>query len=251
MDQSRFESCYRGRQSMVHHMAYMRMAKVLLALHALRESGLSLGGRAIFDYGFGAGTFFRYCPGDCRISGVEQDAENVAEVSKMLRERGNREVDIRTISITSWDSHPLLQQEYDFFLCSHVLEHLPDPVGFLQRIRSCVRTSGFFLGLVPINEIADNPHHVQKVDAEMIADWARKSDFSIVYYLEADELAYPFQPLFTYDFGWRHRAAQTVSLALGVPATLLGPRYWWFLSRVASRVFSLKPTQAVFLLKRA
>jgi hypothetical protein len=62
----------------------MRMAKVLLALYICRKAGISLDRKSIFDYGFGAGTFFRYCPGSSRLSGVEIDPVNVEEVKNML-----------------------------------------------------------------------------------------------------------------------------------------------------------------------
>src|SRR5438105_4257037 len=78
--QEDFLTCYRGRQTILHHIAYMRMSKVLLALHLCEGAGLSLENKSIFDYGFGAGTFFRYCPPSSRLFGVEMDPENVAGV---------------------------------------------------------------------------------------------------------------------------------------------------------------------------
>lgn len=47
------------------------MTKVLLALHVLDRAGINLAGKAIFDCGFGAGTFHRYCPASTRLAGVE------------------------------------------------------------------------------------------------------------------------------------------------------------------------------------
>src|SRR6266550_1123226 len=60
--QETFLTCYRGTQTDLRHAAYMRMAKVLLIQFLLAKWEVSLDARRILDYGFGAGTFFRYCP---------------------------------------------------------------------------------------------------------------------------------------------------------------------------------------------
>jgi 2-polyprenyl-3-methyl-5-hydroxy-6-metoxy-1,4-benzoquinol methylase len=167
-DQGDFLRCYRGRQTILHHMAYMRMAKVLLALHLCELAGIKLENKSIFDYGFGAGTFFRFCPLSSRLFGVEIDSENVAAVQTMLATRGVPNADLRTIDMQHWSEHPLLKQSYDVILCSHVLEHLSDPVMFLKRIRECINPAGVFLGLVPINERKLDPRHVRRMDRNKI-----------------------------------------------------------------------------------
>ena len=247
-DQTVFEECYRGRQSPLHHMAYMRLAKGFLTLEGLRMAGMDLRGTRIFDYGFGAGTFFRYCPPDSKLFGVEIDPANVADVRRSLAER-EREADLQTIRMESWSSHPLLSRQYDFFLCSHVLEHLPDPVDFLRKVRSGIPPKGHFIGLVPLNERTDNPHHVNKPDRAMIERWVREAGYALNFYAEDDPFIYWFQPLFAADTGWRHKAAQAVSLGLGMAATFLGPRAWFAFGRFFAQVTFSKPTQAVFLLQ--
>src|SRR5215204_1197205 len=94
-----FQSCYRGRQSALHHMSYMRMAKVSLTLRLLELARINLQGKSVFDYGFGAGTFFRYCPADARLSGVEIDRQNVVAVQGMLASLGYRNVELDAIEI--------------------------------------------------------------------------------------------------------------------------------------------------------
>lgn len=245
-EQAIFETVYRNRQGAFHHMAYMRMAKVLLALRALRLSGIGLEGMDVFDYGFGAGTFFRYCPASARLFGVEMDSENIREVRLMLEKRGRAAV-LEAIQIESWRESPLLQREYDVFLCSHVLEHLPDPAGFLHVIRPCIRRGGSFLGLVPINERALNPHHVHSPNREMIEGWVDSAGLEMVSYEENDPWLYWFQPLFTKDAGLTHRAAQSVSLGLGAAATLMGEQAWFAVGKAFAAVSHSLPTQAVFL----
>lgn len=249
--QDDFKECYRGRQSALHHAAYMRMSKVLLALHLCGKAGIALDDKDIFDYGFGAGTFFRYCPRNSRLFGVEMDAENVASVRAMVRERGFPEPDLRTIEIERWESHPLLKRKYDVILCSHVLEHLPDPAMFLKTLRECLGANGVFLGLVPINERLMDPHHVQRLDRAKIEDFARVAGLRVATYIETDPWLYWVQPVFARERSAMHKLAQLVSVSLGVPATLLGPRLWFAAGKGFAFLTASKPTQAGFVLTRA
>ena len=248
--QDDFKECYRGRQSALHHTAYLRMAKVLLALHLCEKAGLSLEGKDIFDYGFGAGTFYRYCPVGSRLFGVEMDAENVEAVRAMLRERGVAGADLQTIEIERWQEHPLLGRTYDFILCSHVLEHLPDPVSFLRRMRECLHPSSAFMGLVPLNERTMDPHHVQAVDRAKVEEWARESGLRVTSYLEGDPWVYWVQPVFACNRGLMRGLALAISLGLGIPATLLGPRLWPRVGKLCALLTRSLPTQAAFILTR-
>lgn len=243
-----FESCYRGRQSALHHMAYMRMSKVLLALRAINRAGIDLRGKTVFDYGFGAGTFFRYCPKNAKLAGVEQDPATVDEVSNMLRCQGYQDVDLQAICIEDWQAHPLLRRKYDLFLCSHVLEHLPDPVSFLRTIRPRIIPEGMFLGLVPLNERAENPHHLHAPNRVMVETWARDAGYMLRWYEENDPFMYWMQPFFGVDAGPGHRIARAISLIFGVPATLLGEKPWFSLGKLYNFVTASKPTQAAFVL---
>jgi len=248
-NQARFETVYRGRQGPLHHASYLRMCKVLLALRALRRAALPLDRAEVFDYGFGAGTFYRYCPADARLFGVEQDPVVCQEVTQMLGGRGYRHVDLQPIQIARWKEHPLLQKSYDLFLCSHVLEHLPDPVDFLKTVRPCVKPSGVFVGLVPINERALNPHHLQVVDRSVVERWAAEAGYGVAYYEEDDPFLYWAQPLYTVTAGWKHKLAQAISLDLGLSATLFGERLWFAWGKAWGKLTFSKPTQAAFVLR--
>jgi 2-polyprenyl-3-methyl-5-hydroxy-6-metoxy-1,4-benzoquinol methylase len=245
-----FQDCYRGRQTALHHMSYMRMAKVLLTLDLLQKAGIPLEGKAVFDYGFGAGTFFRYCPTNTRLSGVEIDPQNVEAVKAMLAKRGYRDLRLEIIEIDAWEQHPLLQQKHDVVLCSHVLEHLPDPASFLRRIRECLADRGSLVGLVPLNERRPNPHHVQTVDAATIRHWAEQAGLKVTCYIEADPWTYWVQPLYTFDSSLSHKLAQAISLLLGLPATALGHRLWRLIGRAFAALTFSRPTQAAFVLER-
>jgi SAM-dependent methyltransferase len=232
-------------------MAYMRIAKVWLALHLCEKAGINLEKKSIFDYGFGAGTFFRYCPPSSRLFGVEIDPENVAAVRSMLAARRVRNVDLRTIDIAHWSEHPLLKQSYDIVLCSHVLEHLPDPVLFLKRIRECINPSGVFLGLVPINERKLDSHHVQRMDRSKIGELSRAADLVVRTYLEADPWLYWAQPLFASNSAAMRALAQILSFGVGLPATAMGWRTWFRMGNFFSLVTKALPIQAAFVLTHA
>jgi 2-polyprenyl-3-methyl-5-hydroxy-6-metoxy-1,4-benzoquinol methylase len=228
----------------------MRMGKVLLALHLCQKEGITLDDRDILDYGFGAGTFYRYCTPRSRLFGVEMDPENVAAVGEMLRARGFPEPDLQTIEIEHWQSHPLLARTYDFILCSHVLEHLPDPAGFLRRMRDCMNPSSAFMGLVPVNERRMDPHHVQVVNREKVEAWAREAGLQVQSYIEGDPWMYWVQPVFASNKGINRLLAQAVSLGFGVPATILGPRLWPAFGRIFAGLTASLPSQAAFVLRR-
>lgn len=249
MDQTVFETIYRKRQRTWHHWAYMRMGKVLFIQRTLANAGVDLTAKSLFDYGFGSGTFFRYCPKDTELFGVEQDPVICREVGRMLTQLGFSSVNLQALDISHWQEHPLLQRSYDIFLCSHVLEHLSDPVGFLTAVQSCVKPGGFFLGLVPVNERAANPHHVQTVTRAVVSRWADAAGYEVISYEENDPFLYWLQPLFTVNAGWRHKLAQVASLSLGVPATLCGERLWFALGNLFAKLTRSKPTQAAFILK--
>jgi 2-polyprenyl-3-methyl-5-hydroxy-6-metoxy-1,4-benzoquinol methylase len=249
-----FETVYRGRQRVLHHMAYMRMSKVLLIQQILHKVGIDLAGKSLFDYGFGAGTFFRYCPLNTRLFGVEMDPVTVEEVGRMLAGRGHPEVTLAPIDPEHWATHPLLQQSYDVVLCSHVLEHLPDPVDVLRRLKECLKPDGALVVLLPLNERRSNPHHVHTVDRGKIADWLQASALRMVCYQEADPWTYWTQPLFTQDSKpgdvLVRILAQVFSLGLGIPSTLVGYRMWEQLSKPFGRLTRSKPTQAAFVCNR-
>jgi 2-polyprenyl-3-methyl-5-hydroxy-6-metoxy-1,4-benzoquinol methylase len=252
-DQEVFRTVYRQRQSWFHHLAYLRRAKVLLTHHLLSQAGVRLAGRRVLDYGFGAGTFFMTCPRDARLFGVEMDPVHVTQVQQLLATRGFDQVRLEPIDPEGWESHPLLAETYDVILCSHVLEHLPDPVAFLRRITRCLAPGGVFAGLVPVNERQLNPHHVQAVDEAMVRSWVSNARLELQLYLESDPWLYWVQPLYNHDANSPHRLAvalaRMLSLSLGAVATALGPRAWAGLSPWFAAVTRSCPTQAAFVVQ--
>ena len=248
MDQAVFEKVYRGRQRWYHHLAYMRMGKVLLAFEILRQAKVSLSGKRVLDFGFGSGTLFRSFPASTALFGIEQDEVACEETAAMLRKKGFVQVDLRSLDKDSKKGRSLLWQSYDLVVLSHVLEHLPDPAGFLKSLRTNLVPGGLLLGLVPIHERKKNPHHLHVVDAGKIRDWASQAGFCIKQYQEGDPWFFWIQPLFNHNQGWRHRLAQAISFGFGCIAVLLGPQAWFQLGRIFGALTGSRPTQAGFIL---
>jgi 2-polyprenyl-3-methyl-5-hydroxy-6-metoxy-1,4-benzoquinol methylase len=246
-----FTTVYRGRQSSLHHMAYMRMAKVLLIQEVLARAGIELAGKSLFDYGFGAGTFFRYCPRTTQLFGVEMDPIAVAEVSRMLQQGGHEQVSLAAIDIACWQDHPFWRRSYNVVLCSHVLEHLDDPVALLRRLRQCLRPDGALVVVLPLNELRENPHHVHRVDRPTLEGWLAASTLHLRCYLEADPWSYWLQPLYAPKAGasarLAHLTAQALSLGVGIPATLIGHGRWQRWSLPFARLSGAKPGQVALV----
>jgi SAM-dependent methyltransferase len=248
-NQDSFLTCYRGNQSAFRHAAYMRMSKVLLIQHVLDRLGVDLKEKSLFDYGFGAGTFFRYCPRSSRLFGVELDPVVVDEVARMLTERGYRTLCLQPIRIDQWMDHPLLARKYDLIICSHVIEHLEDPAGFLRRMGNCLESGGLLLGLVPIHERKQDPHHVRQITASNFEELLEGTGLQMIHWEETDAWLYWLQPLFTCERGMRHKLAQALSFALGAMAMACGYKWWFRFSTVFSLISFSKPTQAAFVLR--
>ena len=136
---------------------------MLLASTFVERPALASSANRFLITASGRARFFAIVPGPPGFSVVEIDPGNVEEVKNMLRNRGLSKIELQAIEVEHWSEHPLLQQQYDVIVCSHVLEHLPDPIKFLGKINSCLSPGGKFIGLVPLNERRLDIHHVQAI----------------------------------------------------------------------------------------
>ena len=112
-----------------------------------------------------------------------------------------------------------------------------------------MKSDGVFLGLVPINERAENPHHLPKVDRAVVEKRASDAGYEAAYYEDNDPFLYWAQPLYTDTSVWKNKLAQAMSLDLGISATLFGERFWFAWARIFGKLTFSKPTQAAFLLR--
>jgi 2-polyprenyl-3-methyl-5-hydroxy-6-metoxy-1,4-benzoquinol methylase len=202
--QELFKTCYRGRQSRLHHLSYMRTSKVFLALRLLKETEISLEGKAVFDYGFGAGTFFLHCPRSAKLGGCEIEPSTVREVEENLRRHGYERISLKTIDLNRIEESLQGHREYDLCLCSHVLEHVPDPPALIRQLSSILKPGGHLIFLVPINERYPDAHHEHTVDLNLVKTWITQTGLECQALVEADPWIYPFQTFFVAEHGWKH-----------------------------------------------
>ena len=247
--QDRFLECYRGGQGFLNHMAYLRLCKVFVILEALRRAGIDLDGKKVFDYAFGAGTFFRHCPASARLFGVELDSMTVREVGDALKLRGMEDFDLRPISLDHWREHPLLSEKFDLVVCSHVLEHMDDPADLLAALGGCLAPNGRVIAIVPVNEIRANPHHVQIANQAAVEGWATEAGLRISDYFECDRIGWALQPLLSSDQGITHFLARAASLAVGIPFATFGLGAWRH-NDTAFRMLRVPASQACAVLRR-
>src|SRR5712691_998257 len=68
----------------------------------------------------------------------------------------------RRVDLT--DMHGYADESVDIFLCSHVLEHIPDDRKAMRELRRILKPSGFGIVLVPLIPGIDETHEDPKID---------------------------------------------------------------------------------------
>lgn len=243
-----FETCYQGRNSVFHHAAYMRLCKVFFVLHTLRSIHCNVSQKSLFDYAFGAGTLFQHLPKSTKISGVELDASTVRIARETLFRKGYPNVDLDIITLKDWASHRLLKMTHDIIICSHILEHVPNPPDFLRTLLKCLAPNGIIVCLVPINELGHNPAHEHEVSKSRIELWVKQSGARLLSYNEDEPYSYYLQPIWMHKSGLIGVLGRALSLVIGTLALALGPRLWFLLSPYFQAITKAKPAQCAFVL---
>jgi SAM-dependent methyltransferase len=247
--QQDFLICYRHRHRWPHHLAYMRSAKVMLLREIIDTLGLRLEQKRIFDYGFGAGSFFLTCPRSARIFGIELDPLATSEVAKRLAKKGFAEVQLSALDGASWETNELLRNEYDLIVCSHVLEHMEDPLQLLQKLAGCLSSKGCMLVLLPLNERRPDPRHLHCIHPDEVKRWADAARLIIKLQVQSDYATYWFQPVFAWRGMPGRLGAQVISLMLGLAAMIVGRKRWMPLWDRVGPVIRAMPTQLALCLE--
>ncbi len=111
-----------------------------------------------------------------------------------------------------------------------VIEHVPDPVGFLKRLRGCLDPKGQVFLTTPCGELRngsratnayDTPEHVQFFTEKSLRLAVEKAGFSSITYEYIDAL-YPWNPN-VLSFATFKRFAKIA--ARPILAALQGPRH--------------------------
>ena len=117
------------RQNRGHRQTY-----AFIERHAARTGNAGRRGRRMLDLGCGDGTVLWLAREDgWGVKGIELFPEH----TKLVRETLG--LDVETSDITSYDG---ANESWDCVVLTHVLEHLPDPVGALRKIRTLLKPDG-------------------------------------------------------------------------------------------------------------
>jgi SAM-dependent methyltransferase len=84
----------------------------------------------------------------------------------------NRGLEVRTIDLKR---EPLATRQYDAVLCFDVLEHVPNPVATLRRIRRSMRPNGLLFMHAPFGVDHERPMHI--VEKDVATPWMRAIGF--------------------------------------------------------------------------
>ena len=125
----------------------------------LRDAVAARPGRSFLDYGSGIGS-------DAVVFAEAEYAVTVADISDLLlgfaafrcRKRG---ATVHTIDLKRQE---LPSDAHDVALCFDVLEHIPDPLPVVRRLKSAMRRGGILAIHAPFGPSPDHPMHVVHED---------------------------------------------------------------------------------------
>ncbi|OEU67535.1 MAG: hypothetical protein BBJ57_10850 [Desulfobacterales bacterium PC51MH44] len=102
--------------------------------HHLKMLDIGSGGgyfcKAFEELNYGLATYVDLDPQSCRFAQKKLGLERVYNVDAMR-------------------IHEITKETYDFMYCRHLIEHMPDPTGFLLRIIESLNTGGIFVVQFP------------------------------------------------------------------------------------------------------
>jgi ubiquinone/menaquinone biosynthesis C-methylase UbiE len=127
-------------------------------LAAYRYAAARAAGRSVLDAGCGEGYGAAFLAGAAaRVLGVDRD-EAIAIASSRYRDErlAFRALDLMQL--------PSLGERFDLVLSFQVIEHLPDPDGFLRALRACVVPGGTLVVTTPnrLMSVSENPYHLRE-----------------------------------------------------------------------------------------
>jgi cyclopropane fatty-acyl-phospholipid synthase-like methyltransferase len=185
------------------------------------DKGFVTGTSRLLDVGAGTGHLVRSVKN--RIPGIEI---HCIEESGTLQERLDHQGFAVSQNLDAISSN----RSFDAVLLIEVIEHVPDPVGFLERLRGCLDPKGRIFLTTPCGELRngsraknayDTPEHVQFFTEKSLRLAVEKAGFRSITYEYIDAL-YPRSPnvLSFATFKWFAKNA-----ARPILTTLQGPRH--------------------------
>jgi SAM-dependent methyltransferase len=137
-------------------------------LAAYRWAAARAVGRSVLDAGCGEGYGARLLAARAaRVLGADRE-EAIAIASSRYREPrlAFRAIDLMTL--------PALGERFDLVVSFQVIEHLPDPVGFLRALRACTAPGGTIVVTTPnrLMSVSENPYHLREWTAPELEELA-------------------------------------------------------------------------------
>lgn len=161
----------------------------------LRDVARGFRGRDLLDYGSGIGN-------DALVFGQAGFTVTLADISDCLLAFAawrcrRRAISVRTVDLKV-EAPP--DDAFDFVLCFDVLEHIPDPLAVVRRIRRSMRDGAIFALHAPFGEDPDHPMHV--VHRDVVTPRMRSLGF--------EPVACSFPPLVRAPLLYRRRTIPAV-----------------------------------------
>ena len=147
---------------MAPYNAAMHLGHMASYKHALRYTY----GKKILDLGCGSGYGSHFLASFGAKHVVAADVDAIALDYARKNYFLNR---IRYVLLNRNNSLPFADQSFDFVFSSQVIEHLSDPVRFLQEIRRVLKTGAFCLVTTPNKKLftpdPHSEHHISEMDS--------------------------------------------------------------------------------------
>lgn len=136
----------------------------------------------VLDYGCGWGTFLLGLP----RSKIDPHCFDIAENVMRILEKAMFICGRKLHRVKLNGQQQISPDGFNVILCSHVIEHVDSDQTLLEAFQRALRPEGYLLLNVPINEVWEDPRHVQRYDANTLAEKMREVGFRILGSWEED-----------------------------------------------------------------
>lgn len=146
--------------------------------------------KKLLDFGMGDGKFCIFLSKKFGIETIGLDiSEKLVSLynSKVMKSK----IKSKAILIKPGGKRlPFKDEFFDYVVCSHVLEHLPNDKIIIKEIYRVLKKTGFVYFNIPINETINVPTHLRKYNKNEFINFLMKSFFKPIFCLECDYFSY-------------------------------------------------------------